>query len=59
MREFVDACNKEPMVLKWNSRMLTWACADKLNLKETGLLDINTGQSSLDIFQLGNESWRK
>lgn len=56
MREFVDACNKEPMVLKWElGRMLDFGpVPDKLNLKENRLLDINTGSEFfLDIFSTG------
>ncbi len=56
MRDFVEACNREPMVLKWElGRMLDFGpVPEKLNLKENRLLNMDTGSEFfLDIFLTG------
>ncbi len=58
MKEFVDACNKDPMILKWElGRILEFGpIPDRLNLKDNRLLDVNTkSEYFLDIYSTGKK----
>lgn len=56
MRDFVEACNREPMILKWElARILEFGnVPNRLELKENRLLHVDTGSEYfLDIFSTG------
>lgn len=56
MRDFVEACNREPMILRWElAHILEFGSVpNKFELKENRLLDVETGSEYfLDIFSTG------
>lgn len=58
MREFIAACNKEPLIIKFElGRMLDFGpVPDKINLKENRLVDTGTqSEYFIDIFSTGKK----
>ncbi len=56
MKEFYEACNGEPMLLKWElAHILDFGYVPKqLNFKDNRIIDLNTGcEYFLDIFSAG------
>lgn len=57
MRDFFEACNKNPMVLKWElANILTFSNPPKhINFQENRIYDVVTGDTySLDIYTVGS-----
>ena len=57
MKEFVEACRNEPMILKWElSKMLNFGYVpDKVDMKSNRIIDTDGNEYIVDIFSTGRK----